>query len=140
MILLDTDHMAVLTMPGPACDQLLGRINRSPDRLVATTIVTAEEQMRGWLAEIKRHRLIFDQIHAYEQLGALIKVWCDWIILPLDRLAANEFDLLRRTRIRIGSQDLKIAAIALANDALLVSRNLRDFQEVPGLRVESWLD
>jgi len=74
MIVLDTDHMAVLTFPGPACERLFGRINRSPDQNVATTIVTAEEQMRGWLAEIKRRRLIFDQIHAYEQLGALIKV------------------------------------------------------------------
>lgn len=34
--------------------------------------------------------------------------------------------------------DLKIAAITLAQDALLVSRNLRDFSRVPDLRVEDW--
>jgi tRNA(fMet)-specific endonuclease VapC len=34
--------------------------------------------------------------------------------------------------------DLKIAAIALANDATLLSRNLSDFARVPGLRVEDW--
>jgi tRNA(fMet)-specific endonuclease VapC len=47
---------------------------------------------------------------------------------------------LRRLRIRIGTQDLKIAAIALSRDALLLSANLRDFQRVPGLRVENWLE
>ena len=41
---------------------------------------------------------------------------------------------------RIGTQDLKIAAIVLEQDALLLSRNTVDFERVPGLRVESWLD
>ncbi len=34
---------------------------------------------------------------------------------------------------------LKIASIALVNDALLVSANKRDFSIVPGLLCESWL-
>ena len=38
------------------------------------------------------------------------------------------------------TQDLKIASLALANDALLLSANLRDFEQVSGLSVESWLD
>jgi tRNA(fMet)-specific endonuclease VapC len=35
--------------------------------------------------------------------------------------------------------DLKIASIVLAHNAMLLSRNLRDFQQVPNLRVEDWL-
>ena len=54
--------------------------------------------------------------------------------------AAGRFDELRRQRVRIGTMDLKIAAIALANDALLLTANWRDFAKVPGLRVENWLD
>ena len=53
--------------------------------------------------------------------------------------AADHFKRLRANRIRIGSQDLKIACIALANDALLLSANIRDFEQVPGLRVADWL-
>jgi tRNA(fMet)-specific endonuclease VapC len=34
--------------------------------------------------------------------------------------------------------DLRIGAIALANDALLISRNLRDFMRIPNLHVEDW--
>lgn len=41
---------------------------------------------------------------------------------------------------RIGTMDLKISAIALSHDALLLSRNLVHFQQVPGLKIENWLD
>jgi tRNA(fMet)-specific endonuclease VapC len=53
--------------------------------------------------------------------------------------AADALGQFRAQRIRIGTQDLKIAAIALANDALLLSANLRDFEQVPNLRIENWL-
>ena len=36
--------------------------------------------------------------------------------------------------------DLKIAAVCVAHDALLRTRNLVDFEKVPGLRVENWMD
>jgi len=36
--------------------------------------------------------------------------------------------------------DLKIAATALVNNALLLSANRRDFERVPGTPVENWLD
>lgn len=59
-------------------------------------------------------------------------------ILDFDNLAATQFAVLQSQRIRIGTMDLKIAAIALANDATLLSRNLKDFCKVPGLKVEDW--
>ena len=61
-------------------------------------------------------------------------------ILPFDEAAARQFDNLRRQKLRIGSRDLKIAATALVDHALLLSANLIDFKRVPGLRVENWLD
>lgn len=48
-------------------------------------------------------------------------------------------DHLNSLQIRIGTQDLKIACIALEHDATLLSANLSDFNQVPGLRVEDWL-
>jgi tRNA(fMet)-specific endonuclease VapC len=60
-------------------------------------------------------------------------------ILPFNELAADRFEALRKQPVRIGTMDLKIASIALAADALLLSANLRDFERVPGLRVGNWL-
>ena len=60
-------------------------------------------------------------------------------MLPWDTDTADIFQELRKQRIRIGTMDLKIASIVLAYNATLLSRNLRDFQQVPGLRVEDWL-
>lgn len=62
------------------------------------------------------------------------------MIVPFDEAAAEEFDRLRKQRIRIGTQDLKIASIALAQKALLLSANLRDYRRVPGIRVENWME
>lgn len=54
--------------------------------------------------------------------------------------AAEKFKELRRAGVRIGPNDLKIASLAITNDALLLTRNARDFSRVPGLRFENWLE
>jgi tRNA(fMet)-specific endonuclease VapC len=99
-----------------------------------------EEQCRGWLAKIHRTRAVHQQIPAYERLIDLFRFFEDWEIVPFHTVAADNFLQYRRQRIRIGSQDLKIAAIAVTYAALLLSANLRDFLQVSGLRVENWLD
>ncbi|MEK6262577.1 MAG: type II toxin-antitoxin system VapC family toxin [Planctomycetota bacterium] len=53
---------------------------------------------------------------------------------------AEHYRRLRSARLNVGAFDLKIAAITLANEATLLSRNLKDFKRVPGLSVENWLD
>jgi tRNA(fMet)-specific endonuclease VapC len=99
-----------------------------------------EEQMRGWLAEIRRHHDLHRQIAPYAKLQRQIEAFADWIILPWDAESADLFGKLRRQGLRIGSLDLKIACIALAHDATVLTRNATDFAQVPGLRIENWLD
>lgn len=66
--------------------------------------------------------------------------FCKLQILPFDQEAADTFHRLKGDRFRPGTMDLKIAAICLAHEATLLTRNLRDFEQIPGLRVENWLD
>jgi tRNA(fMet)-specific endonuclease VapC len=140
VILLDTDHLTVLRYADdPRCHVLTKKLTVNSDRRVATTVVTLEEQLRGWLAAISRHRDIRRQIPAYNRLAELIEFFQEWEIVGFDEAAAHVFEELRRKRVRIGSQDMKIASIALSRRACLLSANVRDFRLVPELRVENWL-
>lgn len=140
MSILDSDHVAVLKYTdGRQCSMLTDRMGRCADQDFATTPVTVEEQMRGWLAVLRRRRDVHLQVPAYRQLTGLVDFFAGWRIVPFDARAADEFDRLRKQRIRIGTMDLKIAAIARVHQALLLSSNLRDFEKVPGLQVENWL-
>jgi tRNA(fMet)-specific endonuclease VapC len=78
------------------------------------------------------------QVPAYQELLRVFDFFSRWQVMPFDDQAASQFQGLRQQHMRIGTMDLKIAAIALIHDALLLSANLRDFQQVPGLRVADW--
>ncbi|MCE9530039.1 MAG: type II toxin-antitoxin system VapC family toxin [Planctomycetes bacterium] len=140
MILLDTDHLTLLKYTAnPRCQALLARMKASDDQAIGTTIVSVEEQWRGWFAVIARHHRVHRQVKAYEELVELHAFLSSWTIVPFDERAADRFEHIRSSGVRIGSMDLKIASIALLHDALVLSANLQDFQKVPGLRVENWL-
>jgi tRNA(fMet)-specific endonuclease VapC len=139
MILLDSDHVSVLLETRDARRlQLIARLQAATDAR-AIPIIVVEEHIRGWLARIRRVNDVHRQIAPYLRLAKLFDFLLEWDIAPWTEPAADHFKRLRAERIRIGSQDLKIACIALANDALLLSANLRDFEQVPGLRVGDWL-
>jgi tRNA(fMet)-specific endonuclease VapC len=140
MILLDTDLLTVLKyQEHPRCHALRKRMSASEDPFFATAIISAEEQMRGWLAKIHAAKEVEKQVVWYDQLAWLIEFLADWQIIAFDQQSAIEFKRLQRLRLRIGTFDLKIAAIACVHDALLLSANQRDFGRVPGLRIESWI-
>jgi len=139
MILLDTDHFSVLTDERHALHaRLTTRLRTSGDEL-GIPVVSVEEQLRAWLKLVRRNTDVHRQLFPYDRLIRLIEVLAEWQIVRWSEPAADEFNRLRKQRVRIGTQDLKIACIAKIGDALLLSANLRDFQQVPELRVEDWL-
>ena len=52
---------------------------------------------------------------------------------------AAQFTRLKEAGTPIGANDLWIACHALAEDATLVTHNTREFERVPGLRLETWV-
>lgn len=59
-------------------------------------------------------------------------------VLPFDPACEAKFRELRALGVRVGSQDLRIAASAVVYELVLVTRNKQDFAQVPGLRFEDW--
>ena len=107
---------------------------------MALTVITVEEGLRGWLAEIRRQSDPKRQIAFYAKLQRQVEVFAEWTILPWEATSADLFLRFRREGIRIGTMDLKIASVALTYDAVVLTRNAVDFLHVDGLRVENWLD
>lgn len=138
MYLLDTDHMSLLERSGPEGARIRERLRSVPLDDVATTVISYEEQMRGWLSRIARATKSERQLAVYRELKKQLRNYCDIAVVDYDASAIAEYERLKKTRIRLGTMDLKIAAIALANNSILLTRNLSDFQKVPDLRAEDW--
>jgi tRNA(fMet)-specific endonuclease VapC len=109
-----------------------------PDDNVRVSIVSFQEQARGRLAYINRARKPADILKGFFYLHDLLRHYHIRRVVLFDQAAMQEFLVLQKQRIRIGTSDLRIAAIAKANGVKLLSRNLRDFRQVPGLDVEDW--
>lgn len=138
MIILDTDHISILQRPSQACDRLVAKLDTS-NTLLTTSVVTLEEQSRSWIAEIGRRREVADQVIPYDRLLNMFAFFEEWEIVPFSIEAAGIFKTMRENRVRIAATDLKIASIALVNDATLLTTNTRDFERVPGLRFDNWI-
>lgn len=57
----------------------------------------------------------------------------------LDGRVRGKFAEAKLAKVRVGTMDLKIACIAIANNATLLTRNINDFKIVPGLTIADWL-
>lgn len=132
---LDTD---ILSLWERHPEQIEHRLVSFPLEQRAITIITVEEQLRGRLAEVKRANDSDRLIRAYGYLHKTLERLSKINILPFNKAAAAAFAQLRAQKIRIGVQDLRIAAIVLSSGGVLVTRNLRDFSRVPDLIIEDW--
>ena len=54
------------------------------------------------------------------------------------KISGNIYATLRQQGITIGTSDLLIAGIALENDLVLVTNNVKHYSAIPGIRIENW--
>ncbi|WP_413166778.1 type II toxin-antitoxin system VapC family toxin [Capilliphycus salinus ALCB114379] len=136
--ILDTDHLSLLQRENPILKQRIALVD--PDE-IAITVVTVEEQLRGWLSVIRRYSQSNNPeklIWAYMGLRDAVNYISQFQVVELTLEAYNLFVELRQQGVRIGTQDLRIAAITLSQQVTLVTRNQRDFSQVPNLMFEDW--
>jgi tRNA(fMet)-specific endonuclease VapC len=138
-VLLDTDHLSVLEWEEqPACNQLLERLDQLPPDDIATSIVSFHEQVQGALAYLNRARKPEQIVTAYVKLETIWRWFLRMNVLSFTREAQARFGELKADCRRLNTMDLRIASIALVTGSTLLSRNLRDFRQVPDLIVEDW--
>jgi tRNA(fMet)-specific endonuclease VapC len=138
MYILDTDHLSVLDRGGVAAQILSQRLSQVDSRQVVTTIISYEEQMRGWLDYGTKNQAVERQVEAYKLLKRQLMNYCGIPVLEFDQSAVQTFQRLRKTYPRLGAMDLKIAAIGLETQSIVLTRNQRDFGKIEGLLIEDW--
>jgi tRNA(fMet)-specific endonuclease VapC len=133
--LFDTDHLTLLELGQPA---LLQRMAQQPVNSIGVSAVTVEEALRGRLGFLSRPLQASARIHGYGLLLRTVALMNQLPLVPYEVAAETEYAQLRAQHIRIGTLDLRIAAVALTNQLILLTRNHKDFSRVPGLRIDDW--
>jgi tRNA(fMet)-specific endonuclease VapC len=135
MYVLDTDILSLHQRGHPV---VAGHVAAHAPKDVTVTVISVEEQISGWYSLLRsttrRDRLAI----AYQSLADSIPFLAQFTIHGFPESAQLRFDQLAKLKLGVRKMDLRIAAIALEHGAVVATRNLRDFQRVPGLIVQDW--
>ena len=137
---MDTDHISELQGIAAVGGRLTTRLGRVAPDDYGTTIITFEEQIRGRLAQAATSKatVAASSVTFYARLNGTLRFYHNIAVWQYTQEAALRYEALRAAKIRVGTQDLKIAAIALSAGAALLTRNTKDFIQIPSLLVEDW--
>ena len=133
--LLDTDIVSLLQDGNKA---VISKIVSFPPEHIATSIITVEEQLSAWYTLLRKARRPEQLVPIYQRMTATVRFLSLLPLLTFTTQAADLYVALRKLHPRAGRMDLRIAAIARAHDAILVTRNIADFENIEGLHVEDW--
>jgi tRNA(fMet)-specific endonuclease VapC len=133
--ILDTDHVSLFQRGHP---QIINRLAKVAPTNISITVITLEEQIRGRFHMIRQASSPSEVILAYQNLHITFDNLKSFDILDFSLTASTIYSSLIAKKIKIGTQDLRIAAIVLSIDGILVTRNQRDFAKVPNLVIQDW--
>ncbi len=135
LYVLDTDHFSLFERGHP----LLGaRLSQLSNPEFGITVITAEELMRGRLARIRAAKTEAKTMDAYNWLEVTVRSIKDMNLFSYDERASQLYNSFRLHRLRVGTQDLRIAASTLAVGGVLLTRNRRDFEQISNLSHQDW--
>lgn len=134
LYVLDTDHLSLYGRNHP---QVITQLQANLEK-VATTAINIEEQVKGRLAQVAEAKDGVALINAYQRLVETVMLLSEFQVLQYNQNACAIHQSLKAQRIRVGTQDLRIASITLAHNRILVTRNLQDFKKVPNLVIQDW--
>jgi tRNA(fMet)-specific endonuclease VapC len=137
--LLDTDHISFLQRrSGSAFQNLTRRMANYSINDFALSVISLHEQVVGANSFINRSQTDIELARGYQLLQEILISFSKSLILPFDTKAIIKFNDLRTQKVRVATMDLRIVAIALSNNLILLTRNNRDFSKIPALIIEDW--
>jgi tRNA(fMet)-specific endonuclease VapC len=122
---------------------LTARITTVPRDEIAVTVISVEEQMDGRLGQIRQAQTLNNSAEillAYDNLATTAEALSRLPIIRLTAAGIARYETLRAMKLNVGPKDLRIAAIALEQGAIVITRNRRDFERIPGITVEDWTE
>jgi tRNA(fMet)-specific endonuclease VapC len=138
LYILDTDHISLF----------LGNYPPVRDKVLqfkaecSITIISVQEIFNGWVGQLNRVENEAYKIEIYQRLQLTTQFIQQIPVLNYEQSASVRYQqiitanpILAKRRLE---KDMRIAAIALANEATIVTRNKRDFEQVPNLTIEDW--
>jgi tRNA(fMet)-specific endonuclease VapC len=135
LYILDTD---TLTLYEHGHAAIHTRIRALAPGELAITVLSVEEQITGRFAGLRKARQADELARAYQRLANTVRMLSRFPILSFTEPAIARYGQLLALKLKVGKMDLRIAAVALENNGVLVTRNLRDFRRIPNLVVEDW--
>jgi tRNA(fMet)-specific endonuclease VapC len=137
LYVLDTDILSLFPEGHHGITQ---HIAQHPPEELSTSIISVEEQLSSWYTLRRRVKGRDQLARAYERFANNVRMLSRLQILAFSADAIDRYDVLHRSKLGVGGNDLRIAAIALIHSAILVTRNCVDFQRVSGLQIENWAE
>jgi tRNA(fMet)-specific endonuclease VapC len=138
--ILDTDHVSLLLAKHPQVSRKVTEVGAD----VAITIITVQELFNGWVVRINnaKDQDVEDLVRLYRKLDRTVALCKRIPILSFDEVAGERYQQMLQETPSLSKKrlqkDIRVAAIALVNHAIVVTRNERDFAQVPGVRLENW--
>ncbi len=138
MTILDSDIFTLLTYEHA---NVVRHYEAVPEgEQLAVTAVTRIEVLRGRTDSLLKAADEHELLAAARRLQATEAALNDFLVVHYAEAAKHFKALLGQKKLKMRWPDMLIACIALAQDALLVSRNTKDFSKVPGLKLANWAD
>jgi tRNA(fMet)-specific endonuclease VapC len=135
---LDSDHIS-LFLGGYV--EVQERVRREI-LATAVSIVSVQEVFNGWVSLLNRSESEAQRVRAYTKLNSALTFFKSMQVVNYDESASQVYHQLIQSNPVLAKRrlekDVRIASIALANGATIVTRNRRDFELVPGLNIEDW--
>src|SRR5271157_3556023 len=101
-------------------------VDARPATDLAISVLTVDEQLTGWYTLTRQARRPEEIARDYAHLGEAVVRLARWRILTYTESAIARVAQLKALRLNVRLMDLRIAAVALENQAAVVTRNQRD--------------